>query len=201
MQNTVCKLVIASVLAAVALPPVTHAKSTKSVKAATSCQRVLGTWRMTSLGMSWTYNIKPGGAAVADDWNQMTWTCANGTVTLRNSLGANVRLTLQPDGNHMTGTETSGMAATAVRTGAPPPSTAGAPAAAKRGKHAAVAGNPARQRYCVAKWPLWRDAWAKDCAENADIGDLFTGGCPEVTREQFMAQCLAGQETMPDEAW
>jgi hypothetical protein len=167
------------------------------------CRTVLGTWRITSLGLPWTYDVHADGTAIVDGGNPMTWTCAGNVVTFRNALGANVKVTVSSDGSHLSGTMTDGMPASGVRIGAPPSANVAAGTRAMRDKGVKSVGVPgkgsARERYCASKWVIWRDNWLRIYDEEFNIDDEpMPPEAIESNRRQFTARCMAGDEPTLD---
>jgi hypothetical protein len=195
MHAAVRSIVSAAVLVTAGLTPLpAHARAAKA-KTANKCQSVVGTWRISSLGLPWTYDVHPDGTATVDGWNQMTWRCAGNAVTFTNGLGANVHLTMSADGNSMSGTMTDGMSASAVRTSAPPPASATV-RPSKRGAATGAVKASSRQRYCASKWPAYRDEVQRLWLEEFDIDDEgpLSEAHMEGERRSFMTRCLAGED-------
>lgn len=197
MRKLQCLTAIVFALSAFA-PASTSARPVK--KPLDNCRTVLGTWRITSLGMPWTYDVRADGTAVVDGGNPMTWTCAGNVVTFRNALGANVRLTVSSDGAHVSGTMTDGMPASGVRTGAPPAELA-AGARPARGKGGSVpAKGSARDRYCAAQWLPYKAQWLQEWDDEYSLGEgPMAPEDIENGRRQFMQRCLAGHVPTMDE--
>ncbi len=187
MQKSICVLAVATAVAATFMVQPARAKPVK-------CAGAVGTWRVTSLGLPWTFEVHADGTARADNWNQMRWTCSGRVITLTNGLGAHVTMTVAPDGNSISGTMTDGMPASGVRTSAP---IAEAPAARSKAETRLAAGkSSSRQRYCDSRWPAYSAQLQKEWNEEFDIDNEGPLTAAQLTEQRriYNSKCLAGED-------
>ncbi len=187
MQKSICVFAVGAAVAAIFVVQPAHAKPVK-------CASAVGTWRVVSLGLPWTFDVHADGTARADNWNQMHWTCSGRVITLTNGLGAHVTMTISPDGNSISGTMTDGMPASGVRTSAP---IAQASAAHSKAEKRLIGGKGSpRQRYCDSRWPAYSAQLQKDWNEEFDINDEgpLTAAQLAEQRRIYNAKCVAGED-------